>query len=253
MKRILISNDDGFHAPGLAALHEAIADLGHIDVVAPETEQSAVSHAITIASPIRARRSTAASGFSGISVNGTPADCVKLAMTVLLKEKPSILISGINLGSNAGISVVYSGTVAAAAEAAIMGMPGMAVSLDALRPPLHWDAAAKVTRLLTEKILANGLPPETFLNVNVPNRPLEQLRGFAVTSMANSRYIEVFDRRVNPRGDEYFWLDGTLEIKGGVNNSDVQALKDGFVSLTPIGIDRTSHAAISTLNGWNLS
>jgi 5'-nucleotidase len=253
MKRLLLSNDDGIHAPGLAALHDAVRDLGQVDVVAPDAEQSAVGHAITIADPIRARRHEAAAGFSGVAVTGTPADCVKLAVTVLLKDKPDLVLSGINLGPNVGISVIYSGTVSAATEGTIMGIPSLAISLGGYEPPLHWDTAAAVARRVAQKVLSDGLPPDTLLNVNVPNRPLADLRGFAVTRMGQSRFIEIFDRRVNPRGDEYFWLDGKLELLGDTSRTDVVALQEGYVSLTPIGFDLTRHAAIPALETWNLA
>lgn len=252
MTQILLSNDDGIHAPGLAALHQALRNLGELHVIAPASEQSAVGHAITISDPIRARHQQTTAGFEGIAVTGTPADCVKLAVAVLLKKQPSLVMSGINLGPNAGISVIYSGTVSAATEGTIMGIPSVAVSLGGYTPPLHWDTAAHVANRIARKVLSDGLPPATLLNVNVPNLPLDELRGLQVTRMGQSRFIEIFDRRITPRGDEYFWLDGDMELRGDANQTDLLALQEGYVSITPIGFDLTRHDALPAIEAWNL-
>lgn len=252
VKHLLLSNDDGINAPGLAALHEAVSDMGKISVVAPEAEQSAIGHAITIAFPILAKPHEPAQGPRGFAVTGTPADCIKLAVNVLLKEKPDLVLSGINLGSNVGVSVIYSGTISAATEGLLMGIPSMAISLCGSNHPLHWDTAAAVARCMLTKIISNGLPPATLLNVNVPNKPLSDLRGFAVTRMGQSRFIEKFERRVDPRGNEYFWLDGNLKLLENAEQTDILAIQEGFVSITPIGLDRTRHNAIPTIESWNL-
>jgi len=249
--RILLSNDDGIYAEGIMALHRAVRDLGEVVVVAPHAEQSAVGHAITISDPIKIKTIRRENGFEGYAVVGTPADCVKLAVSVLLDKPPDLVISGINLGPNAGISVIYSGTVSAATEGTILGIPSMAVSVDTLVDPL-WETAERVARRLAQEILKRGLPPGTLLNVNVPNRPVSDLKGFAVTRMGRSRFVEVFHQRVTPRGDTYYWLDGELHQLGDIDGTDFQALDQGYVSLTPIGFDLTSHAFLPELRQWNL-
>jgi len=248
---ILICNDDGIYAPGILALYEAVRDLGDISVVAPEAEQSAVGHAITLSNPIRIKRVRRNAHFEGHAVAGTPADCVKLAVTLLLDRRPDLVLSGINLGPNAGISVLYSGTVSAATEGTILGIPSMAISLATYTDP-HWDTAARVARRLAQDVLARGLPDGTLLNVNVPNRPPDQVRGLAVTRMGRSRFAEIFHPRTNPRGDTYYWMDGELQITGDTEGTDIQALADGWVSLTPIGFDLTHEAGLNHLNTWPL-
>ena len=259
---ILICNDDGIYAPGIMALYEAVRDIGAVTVVAPDAEQSAVGHAITLSNPIKIKRVRRNTHFEGYAVVGTPADCIKLAVTVLLERPPDLIISGINLGPNAGISVIYSGTVSAATEGAILGIPSMAISLATFEDPL-WETAAHVARRLTQELIARGLPAEgpeqaglpadTLLNVNVPNRPLNQIKGLAVTRMGRSRFAEIFHKRTTPRGDTYYWMDGELKTTGDTAGTDIQALADGFVSLTPIWFDLTHTAALPKLRDWNLT
>ena len=243
--RILVCNDDGIHAPGIAKLAAALRELGDVHVVAPAAEQSAVGHAITLANPIRAQRIMKNGGFFGHAVSGTPADCVKLAVYALLDGKPDLVVSGINLGPNAGISVIYSGTVSAATEGTILGIPSIAVSLATFKEP-QWDTAAHVAKHVVRQVLEKGLPEETLLNVNVPNVPVDQIKGTRVTRMGRSRYVETFDRRTDPRGHEYYWMDGYLEMIGETSDTDVQALADGYVSLTPIWFDLTHHRVMSS-------
>ncbi len=244
--RLLISNDDGIHAPGIQTLYQAVRDLGEIHVAAPASEQSAVGHAITLSDPIKCRRLEKDGAYFGYAIDGTPADCVKLAVTALLESPPDLLVSGINLGSNAGISVIYSGTVSAATEGTILGLPSMAVSLNTFTNPL-WDTAARVARDLVQKALQRGLPPETLLNVNVPNLPFEKLKGYKVTRMGRSRYNEVFHRRTDPRNNVYYWMDGEMELLGDREGTDICALEEGYVSLTPIWFDLTHQAVLEDL------
>lgn len=248
---ILISNDDGIYAPGLSALHNAIRDLGQVDVVAPGGEQSAVGHGITLSDPIKTARVFRDGAFFGFAVGGTPADCVKLAVCALLDHRPDLVISGINLGPNAGISVIYSGTVSAATEGTILGIPSMAISLNTFKDPI-WDTATRVARHLAETVHREGLPAHTLLNVNVPNLPIEQVKGYAVTRMGQSRFVETFDRRVDPRGNVYYWMDGSLEPCGDTEGTDLEALERGYVSLTPIWFDLTNQAALPALQRWVL-
>ncbi len=250
--RILLSNDDGIYAPGLLALYQAVRELGEVKVVAPHAEQSAMGHAITLSDPIKIQAIRRDDAFEGYAVVGTPADCVKLAVGVLLERPPDLIISGINLGPNAGISVIYSGTVSAATEGTILGIPSIAISLAAFTDP-HWDTAGQVARRIAREVIQRGLPPNTLLNVNVPNRPLQQIPEILVTRMGRSRFAEIFHRRVTPRGDTYYWMDGELKMLDDVNGTDFQALEKGCVSITPIGFDLTSHALLPELKKWNLS
>jgi len=236
--RILLSNDDGIHSPGLTALYEAVKDLGEVVVAAPDSQMSAVGHAITISDPIKVAEISTASGLRGFAIGGTPADCVKLAVEALLDSPPDLVISGINLGPNAGISVIYSGTVSAATEGTILGIPSMAVSINTFKDPI-WDTAARVARDMAMKIIKFGLPPDTLLNVNVPNLPHEQIHGCQVTTMGRSQFREVFHRRTDPRGNVYYWMDGEMELAPGQTGTDVQALEAGYVSITPLRFDLT--------------
>jgi len=240
---VLVSNDDGIHAPGLHALHEAVRDLGDVRVVAPAAEQSAVGHAITLSDPIKCREVLKDGKPFGHAIGGTPADSVKLAVYALLDRQPDLLMSGINLGPNAGISVIYSGTVSAATEGTILGIPSIAVSLNTFTDPI-WDTAKRVARRVAELVLARGLPAETLLNVNVPNLPYDQVKGLRITRMGRSRFVEVFHRRTDPRGNLYYWMDGEMELLGDSGGTDIQALEEGFVSITPIWFDLTHHAVL---------
>lgn len=239
---ILVSNDDGIYAPGIYALYQAIRDLGDVHVVAPHAEQSAVGHAISLSNPIKCKPVERDGHFFGYAVGGTPADCVKLAVYALLPKKPDLVVSGINLGPNAGISVIYSGTVSAATEGTIIGIPSMAISLATFTNP-HWDTAARVARELVPRLIERGLPPETLLNVNVPNLPYEQIKGYRVTRMGRSRFVEIFHRRTDPRNNVYFWMDGDMERLDDSPDTDLRALEEGYVSLTPIWFDLT-HTAV---------
>ena len=241
--RILLSNDDGIHSPGLEALYLAVRDLGDVVVAAPDSQMSAVGHAITISDPIKVSEITAPSGFKGFAIGGTPADCVKLAVEALLDRPPDLVISGINLGPNAGISVIYSGTVSAATEGTILGIPSMAVSINTFKNPL-WATPAKVARVMAEKIITHGLPRDTLLNVNVPNIPHDQLRGSQFTNMGRSQFKEVFHRRTDPRGNVYYWMDGEMELAPGQIDTDVQALEADCVSITPLCFDLTNHSVL---------
>jgi 5'-nucleotidase len=250
--RILLSNDDGIYAPGIAALYEAVRDLADVDLVAPSSERSAVGHAITLSDPLKVREVRRNGQLFGYAVSGTPADCVKLAVEgSLLGHKPDLVVSGINLGPNAGISVIYSGTVSAATEGTILGIPSLAISLNTFTDPL-WDTAKRIARHIVSVVMERGLPPQTLLNVNIPNKPFDQLKGYRVTRMGQSRFVEIFHRRTDPRGNLYFWMDGDLEQLGDTRGTDVEALKEDSVSLTPIWFDLTHHAVLDTLRGWKI-
>lgn len=238
--RILICNDDGIHAPGIAVLHRAVRGLGDLHVVAPDIERSAAGHAITLSDPIKCISVEKIDGFRGHAISGMPADCVKLAVRSLMADAPpELVLSGINLGSNTGISVLYSGTVSAATEGVILGVPGIAFSLCTYVDP-QWEMAGRIAEEITRKILSHPLPSGVLLNVNIPNLPYDQLKGIKVTRMGRSRFIEKFHKRLDPRGGTYYWLDGDLAVQDDGDDIDTHAVNDGYVSVTPIHLDLTA-------------
>ncbi|HLT47612.1 MAG TPA: 5'/3'-nucleotidase SurE [Rubricoccaceae bacterium] len=251
---VLLSNDDGVDARGLAALAAALDGLGTVAVVAPAQEQSAVGHAITVRQPMRAH----AWPFDGPSgpvwaraVTGTPADCVKLACQKLLPRRPDLVVSGINHGPNTAVNVIYSGTVSAATEAAILGLPSMAVSLCSWDPDADFEAAGRWVRRLAERVLDEGLPPGVLLNVNVPDRPLEAIAGVAVTRQARARWEEEFEERRDPMDRPYYWLGGRFVNLDEGHDTDLHAVQRGYVSVTPLHYDLTAYAALDRLAAWD--
>ncbi len=249
--RILLTNDDGVYAPGLAALHRALAPQHQVMVVAPETEQSAVGHAITLSDPIRVRPLDPGTGFRGYAVSGTPADCVKLAVNELMRPGPELVLSGINLGANLGVNLLYSGTVSAATEAAILGFTGLAFSLDTLEDP-DFSLAAEFAAHLVRRLPELELPPDIALNVNLPHLPRERVRGVRFTRQSTARIQEKYIRRTDPRGNVYYWLGGeTMACRGGTE-TDYPALKQGFITITPLHYQLTCHRALEKLAGLDL-
>jgi 5'-nucleotidase len=237
---ILLTNDDGIHAEGLRKLRTAAAKLGQVRIVAPESEQSAVGHSITLYDPIKAHEVTKDGKFYGYGIGGTPADSVKLAVYSLLGRPPDLVISGINNGSNLGINVLYSGTVSAATEAAILGFPSMAVSVAQKKdPPFEW--AVPHIEKLGAWVLKCGLPRGVALNVNIPALPPDQVRGFKLTRQGLSKFRESFEQREDPRGNVYYWLAGEATAPETDVDVDVTAVKEGYVSVTPLFYDLTAH------------
>jgi 5'-nucleotidase len=250
--RILLTNDDGVYAPGLAALYQSLSARHQVTVVAPESEQSAVGHAITLADPIRVRPLRPRSGLTGWAVRGTPADCVKLGLNELMPRPPELVVSGINLGANVGVNVLYSGTVSAATEAAILGLPGLAVSLDTHQPQADFSFAARFIAHLVERLPLPGQPPLVPLNVNVPALPPDQIRGVRFCRQSRARLVEEFIPRQDPRGNTYYWLGGeTLGSEGGPE-TDFVALAQGYITITPIRHDLTHEAALSAMKSFTL-
>jgi 5'-nucleotidase len=245
--RILLCNDDGIHAPGISVLRRAVGDLGEIRIVAPDVERSAAGHAITLADPIKSTPVEKNGVFFGDAIGGTPADCIKLAACAIMKDAPpDLTLSGINLGSNTGISVLYSGTVSAATESVILGIPGVAFSLCSYLDP-QWEMAERVAAELTRKIIENPPPPGVLLNINMPNLPYDELKGIKVTRMGSSRFIEKFHERLDPRGRTYYWLDGELAVHDEGDDIDIHAVRDGYVSITPIQLDMTAYDHLESL------
>ncbi|MFT5515736.1 MAG: 5'-nucleotidase [Rhodothermales bacterium] len=249
---ILISNDDGIDAPGIHALAAALVSLGEVRVVAPIQEQSAVGHAITLRDPVRAH-SWPFRGPEGEipahAVTGTPADCVKLAIDKLLPRRPDIVVSGINQGPNAAVNVIYSGTVSAATEAAILGIDAVAMSM------CRWDGgdfgpSASYAHRIVSEVLERGLPPGILLNVNVPDLPLSAIRGIAVTRQARSRWEEAYSERLDPFKRPYYWMAGKFVNLDDGENTDLGAIEEGYVSITPIQHDLTAHQEVDELRRW---
>ena len=251
LMKILLSNDDGIHARGISVLHKAIRDQGELHVVAPDTERSAAGHAITLTDPIKTISVEKDEVPFGTAVSGTPADCIKLGLCLLHKDNPpDLVVSGINLGSNTGISVLYSGTVSAASEAVILGVPAIAISLCTYQNP-HWETAAKVAEEIVAKVARNPLPDGTLLNVNVPNIPLSELKGMKAARMGRSRFVEKFSTHLDPRGNNYYWLDGELDLLDDAADTDVRVVQDGYVALTPIQIEMTAFHTMEQVATWN--
>ncbi len=248
---ILLTNDDGIDAPGLFALFKELKKIGEVCIVAPSVERSAVGHAITLTDPLRVSEFRRDGYFFGYSVNGTPADCVKIAHWALLRKRPDVIVSGINLGSNTGINIIYSGTVSAATEGAILGIPSFAVSLTTYKNP-DFRYAAKFARKLTNILIQKGLPCGVYLNVNVPACPEEEIRGVSITRQGLARFEEKFDKRSDPRGRTYYWLTGQKvdpEEDVGVDEGAIQAR---MVSITPVHYDMTKYEFIDILKSWQL-
>jgi len=249
--KILLTNDDGVYAPGLAALHAALSGAHELRVVAPETEQSAVGHAITLADPIRVRRLGSRTGFNGWAVNGTPADCVKLAVNQLLPERPDLVVSGINRGANVGVNLLYSGTVSAATEASILGLKAIAVSLNS-HAAADYGFAARFVAHLVRRLPQLPASPLTPLNVNVPDLPADQIKGVLFTRQSQARLVENFIEREDPRGQTYYWQAGETMGQDIGLETDFSALRAGYVAITPIRHDMTHDPALAELRRFDL-
>ena len=248
---ILITNDDGFYAKGIQALYRGLAEVAEVLVVAPESEQSAVGHAITLSNPLKVKKVEEGGILIGYAVNGTPADCVKIAVTELLPEPPELVISGVNQGGNLGTCAIYSGTVSAATEAAIMGLPAIAVSLNSFEFQ-DFSPAVEFVRQFYPTVIEEGLPEGVSLNVNVPAVPREQIKGAVVTRQGKSRVIETFDKRVNPRNETYYWLAGEMKFDEVEKDTDCEMVEEHYISITPIHFDLTHFKTLENLKEWKI-
>jgi 5'-nucleotidase len=251
--RILLTNDDGIYAPGLRALRKELQKLGEVTVVAPATEQSAVGHSITLLAPLLVQDVLDDDNQSiGWAVEGRPADCVKLALVELLPEPPDLLVSGLNAGSNAGINVLYSGTVAAAIEGAFFRRTSIAVSLEYTRAkPLNFPRAAELARRVIEQILAREPPPGALFNVNIPSLEKGPIRGIRSVPQNIAPYVETFDRRVDPRGRVYFWTAPGFSCPEPHPDTDVSAMGEGYITVTPLQFNLTHAAMLEQMQGWS--
>ncbi len=248
---ILVCNDDGIFSPGIKALAEVAAEFGDVIVVAPDRQQSAVGHAITMSVPLRANEMTVAKKFNGYSVNGTPADCVKLAHGNLLDRKPDLVLSGINHGSNAGINILYSGTVSAATEGTILGYSSIAVSCTAYPEEADLTGSQEAARRVIKFVLdRGGLPRGVTLNVNAP---AGEFKGIEWSRMADSRYVEEYEDRKDPFNRAYYWLTGKFELLDEGEDSDIHVLNEGKATVTPIQYDLTDYSLLKELEDEDLT
>jgi len=249
--KLLLSNDDGIQADGLRALHAQFSDRWSTVVVAPDRERSAVSHAITLEMPIRSHKIALYNGDTAYAVSGTPADCVKLAMIELLADRPDLMISGINPGANAGINVNYSGTLAAAREATLYGIPALAISVMGKRPRFY-EQIAQFVENLADWVLSEGLAKGTFLNVNVPDLPMDRIQGIRISRQDIAPLKEQMERRIDPRQRPYYWhtvLSGDTPME---SDGDMAAIAKDYISITPIKCDVTDYKSIQLLKSWDI-
>ena len=245
---ILCTNDDGYLAPGLGILSSAASALGSVTVVAPDREQSATSSSLTLHHPLRARRSVDGAWV----VDGTPTDCVILALNELLPRRPDVCVSGVNHGPNMGEDVLYSGTVAAAIEATVMGIPAVAFSYVGDFPEELEGRDALIESVLRSILERDGFPKDTLLNVNIPAVDPSEVKGIRITTLGRRRYADSITRANDPSGKEYFWIGGGVVHWSGDDTSDFQAVADGYVSVTPLHLDLTNHELLEDIRAWDL-
>jgi 5'-nucleotidase len=248
---ILLTNDDGIEAPGLRALLPALSSLAQLTVFAPDHNWSAAGHTKTLHKPLRVTPYQLADGVQAYTSSGAPSDCVALALLGILPQKPDLVVSGTNQGANVGHDLIYSGTVAAAREAVISGLPAISISLDSYDNP-NFAFAAKVAAQVVRQVQQHGLPAGTFLNVNVPSLPPEEIAGIAITRLSRLVYREVLVRRHDPRGRPYYWIGGEPPSGHQDQGTDIWALAHGYVSITPVHLDMTAHEIIPELQNWEL-
>ncbi len=249
--KILVTNDDGIDSHGIQQLANALKEIGDVTVIAPRTEQSAVGHAITMKIPLRVTEYYKNGDFFGYAVEGTPADCVKIGIRNILKSPPDLVVSGINHGSNTAINIIYSGTVSAAREAAIMDIPSIAMSITSHNPK-HFDYACDTAKHLSRIVAEKGLRRGTLLNVNVPDLPQDEVAGMLMTTQGKSKWDDIYEERKDPYGKSYFWLTGTLTETDKVLGTDQFAILNNYVSVTPIHFDLTDYETFDEMKSWNL-
>ena len=245
--RILVTNDDGIDSAGIYALVQAMRRLGDVVVVAPDRQQSAVGHALTVASPLRATKVHRDGSFYGWAINGTPADCVKLGVSTLLDHRPDMVVSGINHGSNTSVNAIYSGTVSAATEGTLMGIPSMAVSLATFDVTADMALAAEVAYDIASRLFDLQLPAGTLLSVNVPPIARVDFKGLRVTRQGRSEWKDAYDVRTDPQGKPYYWLTGEFVTVREVEDADDLVVKDGWAAITPIHYELTNFAVLEML------
>ncbi len=249
--KILVTNDDGIDSAGIAALKKSLSKIAEVTVVAPRQEQSAVGHGITMQIPLRVQEYYIDGTFFGYAVDGTPADCIKMGMRNIMKETPDLVVSGINHGSNTAINIIYSGTVSGAREAAIMDVPSIAISVTNHRVK-DFSYAAEIAKMLALQINEHGLALGTLLNVNVPDVPEDKIAGILVTKQGKSKWDDIYEKRVDPYGKDYYWLTGSMMEVDKELEFDQVAIKNNFVAVTPIHFDLTDYETYDKLKTWNI-
>ncbi len=252
---ILVTNDDGITAPGIAALVEVVSDFGEVVVVAPNSPQSGQGHAITIETPLRLYPSTHfGNGIEAYECSGTPVDCVKLAKSILLKDrKIDLCVSGINHGSNASINIIYSGTMSAAMEASLEGIESIGFSLLDYAQSADFNASKSIVKKVVEYVLKEGIPSGNLLNVNIPKLPESEIKGIKICRQGQARWTEEYTEAIDPRGQKYYWLTGKFVNDDPHNDSDIHALENGYVSVVPSGHDLTNFEVIEKIKGLEAS
>jgi 5'-nucleotidase len=251
---ILVTNDDGITAPGIRALVEAMRELGEVVVVAPDSPQSGMGHAITLNNPLRLDKVEVHGETLGYQCSGTPVDCVKLAVNTILHRKPDLCVSGINHGSNSSINVIYSGTMSAAMEGAIEGIPSIGFSLSNFNLNADLTASGHIAKIVGQQILQFGMPANSLLNVNIPDLTLDKIKGIKICRQAMAKWEEEFNERLDPHNRPYYWLTGKFINPDKGQDTDEWALANGYVSIVPVEFDFTAHHAIMHLNKmkWNV-
>jgi len=250
---ILVTNDDGVTAPGIVALIEVMKTLGDVVIVAPDKAQSGMGHAITINSTLRISKIKLYGVKEEYSCTGTPVDCVKFAVNKIMHRKPDLCVSGINHGTNMSINVIYSGTMSAAVEGAIEGIPSIGFSLSDNSIDADFTTSKKIVKIIAEKVLKNGLPEGVCLNVNIPKLKSELIKGIKICRQAKANWVEKFDERHDPSGQPYYWLTGHFEnFDDKEKDTDIWALENGYISIVPTQFDMTAHKAITGIKKWKL-
>jgi 5'-nucleotidase len=249
---IFITNDDGISAKGIRSLVEAVNDLGELVIIAPDKPQSGMGHAITISNPLRLYPSKIFGELEAYSCSGTPVDCVKLGVYEIMQRKPDLLLSGINHGENTSTNVLYSGTMSAAVEGAMENIPSIGFSLKDFHPDADFSVCKEVIRKLVKKVLADGLPDHTCLNVNVPKVSTQELKGIKFCKQAHAFWEDRFDKREDQFGRPYYWLTGDFECQSNDTDTDLYAMEHGYASVVPTHFDLTAYKALEQLKDWKL-
>lgn len=253
MTKILVSNDDGIHAPGILNLVDVAREFGDVTVVAPNSPQSGMGHAISLGKPLRIYKEDLSDGHIGYACNGTPADCVKLATGVIMDKDPDLILSGINHGANSSVSSIYSGTLSAAREGALQGIPSIGFSFCNFMHEADMETATTVAHKIIEQALNAPMEKGQLLNVNIPDVSLAELKGIKITRQAKGRWIEEFDERRDPYGRKYYWLTGRFALYDHSDDTDEYAIHNNYVSVTPMMNDHTAYPYQKDLESWDLS
>ena len=249
---ILITNDDGYQSKGIKSLLDSVKDLGKIVLVAPDRPQSGMGHAISVNKPIRCYKTAIFSSINAYCCTGTPVDCVKMGLFLLKGEKPDLILSGINHGSNVSTNVLYSGTMSAAVEGALAGIPSVGYSLTDYSEDADFDYSKKIVRLIAEKVIEESLKIGTCLNVNIPNVKQDQIKGIKVCKQGKAFWDDTFDHRKDPLGKDYYWLTGSFGSKESSTDTDINYLENNYVTIVPAQYDLTCHESVDELKKWKL-